>query len=193
MQKWMIATGIAVVMASNVQAKAPYFLPELVQIARVPVGDTLNVRAQPSGKSADLGDLKNGDRVEILTVQGNWGRILWGEGNGWISLSFADRIKRPTLASGLPVGLNCAGTEPFWSLRLLKLGVAYLNGASLPISKSGSSANSSIGYYFTAPETTGVLYRGFCSDGMSERDYGWKIDLVTPRGMLSGCCSGDKF
>ncbi len=193
MKKSIIAIGVACVMATSAEAKTSYFLPELVQIARVPQGDTLNVRAQPSGKSADLGDLKNGDTVEILTVQGNWARILWGEGNGWISLSFTDRIKRPALASGLPVGLNCAGTEPFWSLRLLKPGVAYFNGASLPISQSGRSANSSLGYYFTAPDTTGVLYREFCSDGMSEREYGWKIDLVTPRGMLSGCCSGDKF
>lgn len=193
MHKWIFAAALACGWVTSPQAEPRYFLPELVQIVRVPAGDTLNVRAEPSVRAADLGDLKNGDTVEILEVQGKWARILWREANGWISQSYTAPLVRPTLSSGLPVGLSCSGTEPFWSAKLFKLGSLYLNGASLPITKSGVSQNTTVGYYFSAPEITGILYRVTCGDGMSDRDYGWKLDLVTPQGMLSGCCTGDKF
>ena len=163
--------------------------PLLLEIANVPLNDTLNLRAGPSGSSADIGDLDNGDLVEVLNIQGNWGMIGHGEGDAWISLSYAKQVVRPVLSSGLPVGLGCSGTEPFWSLNLLKLGAVSFDGASQPILQSGVSRNSSVTYFFSTPDTVGILRAQQCSDGMSDRTYGWQIDVVSGQGLFSGCCS----
>ena len=49
----------------------------------------LNIRAKASSSSKDLGNLKKGDEVTILEVDGNWGKIEYEEGEyGWISLSY---------------------------------------------------------------------------------------------------------
>lgn len=174
--------------ASIAQAKA-IIPPLLMEITNVPVNDTLNLRAGPSGSSADIGDLNNGDRVEILDIQGNWGMIGRGEGNAWISLRYARQVARPVLGSGLPVGLVCTGTEPFWSLGLMQLGTLQFNGASQPILQSGVSRNSTVTYFFSTPEVVGILRGQQCSDGMSDRTYGWQVDIVTGQGLYSGCCS----
>jgi len=163
--------------------------PRLVEITGVPANDTLNLRQRPSGNSADIGDLHNGEQVEILSTQGNWGLIGRGEGDGWISLRYTQQVSRPILASGLPVGLACFGTEPFWSMNLLKLGVVSVDGVSQPILESGISMNDTQTYFLATPEIVGILRAQQCSDGMSDRTYGWQFDVVTGQGLFSGCCS----
>ncbi|MBV1865124.1 MAG: SH3 domain-containing protein [Rhodobacteraceae bacterium] len=160
-----------------------------MEITNVPLNDTLNLRAGPSGSSADIGDLYNGDLVEVLGIQGNWGMIGRGEGDAWISLTYTKEVARPALSSGLPVGLGCSGTEPFWSLNLLKIGAISISGASQPILQSGVSRNSSIAYFFSTSDSVGVLRAQQCSDGMSDRTYGWQIDVVSGQELFSGCCS----
>lgn len=177
--------GVFLAVAAQAGLVSP---PALLEITNVPPNDTLNLRDGPSGSSADIGDLKNGDLVEVLNTQGNWGMIGHGEGDAWISLRYTKQVARPVLSSGLPVGLGCSGTEPFWSLDLLKLGAISIDGASQPILQSGVSRNSSIAYFFSTPDSVGVLRAQQCSDSMSDRTYGWQIDFVSGQGLYSGCC-----
>ena len=162
--------------------------PQLAQIVDVPANDTLNVRAAASATSKDIGDLQNGSSVELLELQDGWARIIWSEGDGWISKRYTEELIRPALPSGLPLGLACGGTEPFWDLRLFKLGAMSLDGVTQPITASGTSENNRHAYYFKTPDTTGILRAKLCSDGMSDRKYGWEIDVVTGQGLRSGCC-----
>ncbi|HHU85134.1 MAG TPA: SH3 domain-containing protein [Clostridiales bacterium] len=55
------------------------------------VSDTeLNVRVSPN--STIIGEIKNGDIVEVLEVSGIWGRIVWQNGFGWIYLPLCEYI-----------------------------------------------------------------------------------------------------
>ena len=55
------------------------------------VSDTeLNVRVSPN--STIIGEIKNGDIVEVLEVSGIWGRIVWQNGFGWIYLPLREYI-----------------------------------------------------------------------------------------------------
>lgn len=187
---FLMALVFGVFQVNTLMAQQTETFPRLVTITNVPANDSLNIRQAARADSQDIGDLSNGDQVELLEQLGGWSRILWQEGNGWIATKFTRPTERPQLASGLPTGLQCGGTEPFWSVKLLKLGVAYYDGGSYLIQKSGVSRNDATStYYFTAEGLNGVLRRAACNDGMSDRSYGWRIDLIDGQGLQSGCCS----
>ena len=186
---FLLALVLGVFSANTLVAQQTEAFPRLVKIINVPATETLNVRQAATVVSQNIGDLGNGDQVELLEQVGGWSRILWQEGNGWIATRFTQPIERPQLASGLPTGLQCGGTEPQWSVKLLKLGVAYYNDGSYLIQKSGISRNNGTdAYYFSGEGLNGVLRRAACNDGMSDRIYGWRIDLIDGQGMFSGCC-----
>ena len=50
--------------------------------------DSLNVRAGAGTSFSILGTLKNGDEVEVLKFNENWGKIDFGGKEGWISASY---------------------------------------------------------------------------------------------------------
>ena len=51
---------------------------------------SLNVRDAASTKGKDIGSLSRGDKVTILEVKGNWGKIAYDSGYGWISLNYVE-------------------------------------------------------------------------------------------------------
>ena len=175
--------------------------PKLKRVSGLEAGDVLNVRAEPSASSEDLGDLKQDAVVEALETSsdGQWLRIIWNEGNGWISADYLEDMDRPMLDSGMPVGLMCVGTEPFWSLRLGGDGLLDYDiegvETSDRITWSSSSRNQgSVRHAFRSDSFAGVLRSEECSDGMSDIAYGWSLDLLIeqePRQFLSACCSVD--
>ena len=179
--------------------------PFYVSISGVAANDTLNVRSAPSGSSDDIGDLAHDARgIEItgLDETGKWGRIIWFEGDGWISMRYtAPQDVARIAGSQIPVGLRCGGTEPFWGLDIGATGANYSSMGIEPrelVLHSAQSASGRLGY----PELV-VLKQGAntaqalirpaeCSDGMSDRTYGYAIDLLLEggdAGYLSGCCS----
>lgn len=190
-----IALAVSALMAS-VSAEP---VPALKRVRGVEPSDTLNVRAEPSAASEDIGDLEPGAAIEVLDFSSDqaWARIVWEEGNGWVAKRYLEDLTRPRLSSGLPLGLSCSGTEPFWSLQLDASGaLAYQAGDEenqTDISWSAVSRNAGdTRYAFGGSVLEGVLRREQCTDGMSDRDYGWSLDLLIRRDttqLLSGCCT----
>jgi len=178
-------------------AQAAYF-----QVTGVASDDTLNIRAEPSAGSADIGDLAyNARGVEVAgtDASGKWGRIVWQEGNGWISMRY---LTPDSLAlvhqSPLPAGLQCAGTEPFWSARLASSDVQLGTGETLFFSSSNHSAAGRGPYPVHLRLEDGhreshmLIRPANCSDGMSDRIYPWGVDFLMgtagETSYLVGCC-----
>ena len=55
--------------------------------------DSLNVRAGAGTSFSILGTLKNGDEVEVLKFNENWGKIDFGGKEGWISASYLRSVE----------------------------------------------------------------------------------------------------
>lgn len=60
---------------------------DLMQVTGVPAGDSLNVRSGPRVKAADVGDLHEGDviNVEGTSVDGKWSQIRFNGQIAWVS------------------------------------------------------------------------------------------------------------
>ena len=180
--------------------------PSYHRVIGVAIDDVLNVRSEPSARSADIGDLPyDARRIEAFEFDptGNWARIALNERDGWVSTRFLTRDEVPTLGeTTLPQGLICGGTEPFWALGLYGTDARY----SHPVDGDTDFAFDNIvtaegrlgspALVTLATEDSQVIEAtisgGTCFDGMSDRSYGWTItmQLIAPgqRRFLSGCC-----
>lgn len=193
----------AALVAAPITAGAEGFktLPHLAKVTGLAANDTLNVRANPSAQSADIGDIKQDQKVEVLELDGSgkWARILQAEGNGWVSTRYLAQQSQAMTPSGMPLGLHCTGTEPFWSARLdadatVHFEVMGQGAQSYPLDWTSPSQNrGGAEYGLSATGLSGILRRAACSDGMSDRNYGWALDLIVEseggKTLLGGCCS----
>lgn len=176
--------------------------PSYHRVTGVASDDSLNIRSAPGADSADIGDLAHDARgIEVLGFDdsGDWARIGLAEGDGWISARFLTRDPVATLGdTSVPTGLSCAGTEPFWALQFDE-GMARFSDPeggdlSFPITEAlvaegrlGSPALIGLGDAGLA-----IVTGHMCSDGMSDRSYGWALHLRIGsdenRRFVSGCC-----
>lgn len=178
--------------------------PGYYRVTGVASDDTLNVRVEPSGSSADIGDLPHdATGIEVITQENGWGQIVWEEGNGWISMRFLEPDDTLPMIAGtdLPVGLLCGGTEPFWSIRLSGDSATYsdTSGTVLPMTLVDARVSSGrpgfpLALRFTA-EGAGamsIIRAQVCWDGMSDRTYGYALTQLLRAGseerFLDGCC-----
>lgn len=179
--------------------------PEVFGVVGVASNDTLNIRAAPDAASADIGDLSHdatGVEVAFTDPSGRWGNIVWQEGNGWVAMRFLEAAAWPTVgASGLPTGLTCSGTEPFWTVKLSDSSGIYsdLAGGLHAMELQGSRIAEGrprfpvqVGLAGASANATLLVRPLSCSDGMSDRTYPWSVDMVlnTADGgrYLVGCC-----
>lgn len=190
--------------------------PALYDVVGVESGDVLNIREHPNSRGEIIGSLSP-DATDVEIVRANdslrWGLINVGEATGWVALRFMRR--QPEQHSGkIPAQLDCFGTEPFWSLKIFKERASGSGKTNLVFSKLGmteikadahtqiksSSHSRRFGVSATYPSSgafttsTLVVREQICSDGMSDREFGYDADLWllgTQFGMqlLSGCCS----
>jgi uncharacterized membrane protein len=180
--------------------------PHYARVSGVASDDVLNIRAQPDAGSADIGDLAHDAvGIEVLGFDstGDWARIGLGESDGWIASRFLEPVEMTTLGeSSIPVGLSCSGTEPFWALGLQEATGTYSHpedGDSEFVLDSVAVAEGYLGspaLVTLATEDSRVIEATIlgaeCSDGMSDRSYGWTVtmQLIAPgqRRFLTGCC-----
>ena len=193
--------SLALVLPASSFAQPAYY-----RVTGVAADDTLNVRAQPRAGSADIGDLPpDADGIEVMgtDASGKWGQIIWQEANGWIAMRFLtpDAVQH-VAGTALPAGLMCAGNEPFWSMQFSVNSATYsdLGGAVYPMALQGARvaegrANFPVQTGFTGADaaSNALIAPAACSDGMSDRTYPWRIDLLLTGGgagrYLTGCCA----
>jgi uncharacterized membrane protein len=97
----------------------------------------------------------------------------------------------------VPVGLICAGAEPFWSMRFGPESVETQAPGEAPQSFSVEGVAVAQGaarfpLALRIGEMTAVLRTGACFDGMSDRTHAWSLDLLIARpealALRTGCC-----
>lgn len=177
-------------------------LPALHDVTGVAREDTLNMRTGPSTEFEVIGKLPpDAAGIEVVDIDpsGDWGLINIGERSGWVAMRYMTR-QPGQAADGPPNDLICAGTEPFWSFRLMPDGAAAFTGAGGEVAFSSRQTVTSENrpdrhaLFADGGETviTAILGRARCSDGMTSRAYGLGIDLlVTDKAevhVYSGCC-----
>jgi len=163
-------------------------------VSNVASHDVLNLRVAPDAKSAKVASLPrdaHGISADAVAVSGvDWIRISKGGQTGWANARFLVYE-----SGGLPVRLTCSGTEPFWSVE-----VGY-GRADADLSYSGRRARLALDGPISAKGRPGLwsiaarnsadfllLERAQCSDGMSDRNYPFKVTVRTAGELLSGCC-----
>ena len=202
-----VLLGLALALPASAE-QVRYF-----KVEGVAANDTLSVREGPSASAAKIGELAPDTPVVEITAtnaDGTWGRTIWYEGDGWVSMRYLARAEIDTFfdtgpghPTGVPVGLSCGGNEPFWGLsfdapdRLVystpetpetALSVGAIHVASgrrgLPVS-----------YRLATPDfdALAIVSAAACSDTMSDRTYGYQINLWTEdetgATFRTGCCS----
>ena len=201
---------LAVVLPWPVFAQEIY--PALHDVTGVAADDVLNVRAEPSA-GADLvgafAPTETGIEVIALSADGAWGRVNTGEQAGWASMAYLERQPGQTAddwTTGVaPMTLACFGTEPFWSVTLYPGealdygGLDFGDGTPQPggyTAVAGSASTGKRGFFGRLDAEplglTGIVSTELCSDGMSDRDYGFAIDLIVSDSegdrLAAGCC-----
>lgn len=184
------------------QQLAVPILPAIFEVTGLKAGDHLNVRAAPTAKAKDIGDLKAGTHVEVTAIDPNagWAQIVYGEWTAWAYARFLTPVQTPLLlGTDLPANMSCGGTEPFWGLQISKGTRARFKMMGDPavtedISYAGKSLNHTLKQGIQTSSWTAFLEKRQCSDGMSDRQMGIAIELMaTVEGTgfrhLSGCCS----
>lgn len=200
-----LAAGAAVAQESD-----PRFVwPTYFRVGDLPPGETLTIRAEPNASSAERGAFKPGDGpIEVIatvrTGSTDWAEFIHQENSAFVALRFLEPVEMETIGeTGVPVGLECGGTEPFWSVRFPSADRAifdaighdggpeqfYISEALSAQNRGGAPAWIALdGDDLTAKMT---IDYGWCSDGMSDRDYAWRVVflLESPeRPLMQGCC-----
>jgi uncharacterized membrane protein len=116
-----------------------------------------------------------------------------------VSLAFLER--RYLGEAGMAPGMRCIGTEPFWSISFGE-GQATWSAPGMERRFAVASDRSVLtsearlyGWAETGDGATlaGTILAAACSDGMSERPWGWTTGIVRRTGggvaLLSGCCT----
>ncbi len=199
--------------AAAQDASQRYVSPQYFVVGDLPPGETLTIRSAPSADAEELGALEEGaGPLEVVAVartgQTDWAEIGYRGDQAYVALRFLDETTLPTVgASALPVGAVCSGTEPFWSIEFLSAKQARFDAlsADAPETYDIGSIEIASGRFgwpaamsLASEERTAELVAniGWCSDGMSNRDYPWTVSLIVtsrrPGGeriFFEGCCA----
>ena len=183
--------------------------PALFDVTGVATDDVLNIRRTPAADGELLGSFPADARdIEVLRPDDRetWGMVNLGDTTGWVSLSYLARQPGQWYGSA-PERSYCSGTEPFWSLTRDGEGAIYATpdgplqtGRVDSVSRSQNHpGRHALTLIFSRDEggkyLDGVLLLSnqSCTDGMSDRAYGFRADVILGNiegfDLLSGCCS----
>lgn len=180
-------------------------MPALYDVAGVSNNDVLNVRLAPNATSEVIGHFgptQTGIEVVTLSDDQAWGRVNIAEGSGWASLRYLKR-QPYQLGGRAPESATCYGTEPLWSLTVSPEDAIFATPDGLPLTFKRTQqlrSRNRMDRHMTVYENdlgglVGTMRAVLCSDGMSDRAYGWELDLMLfvagsdNAQMFSGCCS----
>jgi len=178
-----------------------YDWPALYDVIGVAGDDSLNIRAEPNGSADIIGELAHdASNIEVVAINEaeTWGLVNIGEASGWVSLYFM--VRQPEQFAGkFPELASCYGTEPFWSLGFESDSLTYRDAdgeTSIGVDFwkiVSSSRFDRFGFGSEMEEITGIVAARSCSDGMSDRNFGFSVEVILGSGaqsrLLSGCCS----
>lgn len=191
----MIRWAAALILVAWGAAALAQPFPARHDVTGVAAGDALNLRAEPSAAAPVVGRLEPGTRgVEVLGLSpdGAWARIGRPEGEAWAARRFLS--PQPADPRVPPLPLRCQGTEPFWSLTVDASGLGTFEtpeqGRALRPLGQGAAFQGFVLAFDDGGRTRDLtVMRAECTDGMSNRPYGWAA-LVWDRGdeVLEGCC-----
>jgi len=185
-------------------AQEDAFYPAYHRVAGVAADDVLNLRAGPGASREIIGTLAPDASPVVVVGQsadGRWGLVRMEDGAGWASLRYLERLPGQD-SFRLPLALNCSGTEPFWSLDIGPQRARYSaldgDGADFARAWDGLAQNMRPRQYGLRlvgdrAQLHAVITRGICSDGMSDRVYGFSISAIlggsAGPGIVTGCCA----
>lgn len=203
---FLYALALAAVLSApggRAQAQAQG-LPWAYDVTGVADDDVLWIRAAPDPEAEILGELGPHQlRVEVLetTSNGQWGRVATHEGNGWASMHYL-RARGDYDPFGVLVPMTCSGTEPFWTLFMEEEDDYFVEpGATARVIRrqkelAGNGAGFAVTYARDPGEHLALsVRRAACSDGMSDREFGFAASLIFESPgrdrALFGCCTLD--
>lgn len=171
------------------------------RVTHVDEGDMLTIRAKPSAEADEIGSYgRTAQPIEVFEVKKGWGRVSTNGQTGWVSMAkLAPYEPRKIKTLGLPQGLQCLGTEPFWNAdfsegEVTLSGVETASGGTMAI-KSATRAKGKdwpLHILLDDGKSSALVTPKSCSDGMSDAGYGWTATLMMhgAKGteVLSGCC-----
>ncbi|MFN3847111.1 MAG: COG3650 family protein [Paracoccaceae bacterium] len=195
------ATTLGLALCPVLAAAQPF--PATYSVTGITANDVLNVRGGPSLGAPVLGEIGSKDlNIEVLglSADGKWGKVGLPEGNGWVAMSYLQATLQPD-DNTIPRPLSCRGTEPFWSVSLSIGGAQYnspdTGAIALTVKHEAVAPQGFLIELEEGPALTHTLIvtRETCSDGMSDRIYGFAIRMFSkdPNGNASvhGCCTLD--
>ena len=187
--KW---PALFAVIASVTGAHAQSHPPQYMAVTGIAEGAMLDVRAAPSAEAEIVGDIPphaTGIEVTATDPSGEWGRILWTDGNAWLPMEHLAPAPVATVGeTALPAGLQCGGTEPFWTLKLSganavysDLGDRFMALTLLGVRVAEGYRDFPVAMQFNAENgqiLSVIAPRPDCTDDMSDRAYPYGLTIV---------------
>ena len=153
-------------------------LPAIFSVSNVPAGDVFNIRSEPHSNAQIIHMVANGIPITVLGMaSGNWAKVKIQDTIGFAHMNFMTRGGGTTTPTGLQLGIECLGTEPFWHMSIATdSSVTYTtNGqTTAPValqSATPSTSQTGYPYGFMATPFSGQIDMQICSDGMSDDTY----------------------
>lgn len=196
-------------LAPPISAQAGKYEFRVVNVAR---SDFLNVRERVSDQDSISAakilaqipartDGVLGSGASQLVGRTRWFEIRYGETRGWVNGRFLSP-KSSQLDGELESNLFCAGTEPFWSLKIednsaeMRRPDQQPEQFSIAVREPFQGREDALAIRIVndmGPEISALVqHKEWCSDGMSDLEYAFQVRLVGREDggePLRGCCS----
>lgn len=202
MPTWFARPLIA---AASLAIALPAHAYETYKVVGIKAGDSLVVREEPAdgGRPGDwkvlgripatAGNVLGTGRSKLIGKQ-RWREVSFGQAIGWVNGTF---LEGADLANLKDATFQCSGTEPFWGVTLGPAGAEYSDPeakAQLEVIRVQPSTARLFPLLYRMTDPAGRPYRAtvsrqeWCSDGMSDYDYGFEILLSDDENFQQGCC-----